>query len=444
VPRRVRVVKVHDRCAGFALRPAAALRGAVAPDRTGPLGESWRAWTALAVGVLAITAHSALSIAVSVLMKPMLADFAWARSDFAFTMTVRMLAMIAVVPFAGQLTDRIGARPVLATGALLMSAGIFLTSQVHSFATLAAVSIAIGVGQACVGSVAASALVLRLFRHRRGLAVGVLNGGDNLLNSAVPIAAAALLPVWGWRGTLGAFGGAYLILALVVLAALDRRDGRTSGAGDTATTRLRDLPWRDGRLWTLLLVYAAIYAYITSIQLHFHAFQTDLGRSPDVASRLLSTQILVGALGAPLFGAFAERTSVHAALVAVVGGLAATSVITWTATGTAAFGVWAVLHGLVNSGTVALLALVLHELFDPRQIGRLMGVASVACMSATILGNQFTAWTFDTFRSYRPAWQVYTALLVCALIPVLRLRRRAASDVATVSPTGTRVTEVSP
>ena len=65
-------------------------------------------------------------------------------------------------------------------------------------------------------------------------------------------------------------------------------------------------------------------------------------------------------------------------------------------------------------------------------------------MSATILGNQFTAWTFDTFRSYRPAWQVYTALLVCALIPVLRLRRRAASDVATVRPTGTRVTEVSP
>jgi hypothetical protein len=58
-----------------------------------------------------------------------------------------------------------------------------------------------------------------------------------------------------------------------------------------------------------------------------------------------------------------------------------------------------------------------------------MGVASVACMSATILGNQFTAWTFDTFRSYRPAWQVYTALLICALVPVVRLRRHAAAAV---------------
>src|SRR5262249_60239195 len=134
-----------------------------------------------------------------------------------------------------------------------------------------------------------------------------------LLQRALPLAAAALVPVWGRRGSVGAFGVAYLTLALVVVATLDRRDGGSDGAGDSAATRLRDLPWGDARLWTLLLVYAAVYAYITSIQLHFHAFQTDLGRSPEAASQLLSTQILVGALGAPLFAAFAGRTSVHAA-----------------------------------------------------------------------------------------------------------------------------------
>jgi MFS family permease len=398
----------------------------VASDRSGPLGESWGAWTALAVGVLAVTAHSALSIGVSVLMKAMLADFGWDRTDFAFTMTARMVSMIAVVPFAGQLTDRFGARRVLAMGALLMAAGIAAMARVTSWQPLLVVSVGIGAGQACVGSVAASALVLRLFRHRMGVAVGILNGGDNLLNSAIPIGAAALLPVWGWRGTLGGFAAGYLALAVLILLALSADAGRSPEARDAGAVRLRDLPWGDARLWTLLLTYAAVYAYITSIQLHFHAFQTDLGRSPAVASQLLSTQILVGALGAPLFGWVAERFSVHAALVAVVAGLAATSVMTWTVDGTAAFAAWAVLHGLVNSGTVALLALVLHDLFDPRQIGRLMGISSVACMSATILGNQFTAWTFDTFRSYRPAWQVYTALLVCALVPVTRLRRAAA------------------
>ncbi len=395
----------------------------MARDRQGPLGESWQAWVALGVGVLAVTAHSALSIAVSVLMKPMLADFGWDRGEFALTMTARMIAMIAVVPFAGQLTDRIGARRVLAAGALLMAVGITGMARVHSWTALLGVSLGIGAGQACVGSVAASALVLRLFRRRTGLAVGILNGGDNLLNSIVPIAAAAILPFWDWRGTLLGVAVGYLLLAGLIAAALGADDGRSTTARDLLPVRLRDVPWRDGRLWTLLLGYAAVYAYITSIQLHFHAFQTDLGRSPAVASRLLSTQILVGALGAPLFGLVAERYSPRAALVAVVSGLAATSVMTWTVTSTAAFAVWAVLHGLVNSGTVALLALALHDLFDPRQIGRLMGVASVSCMTATILGNQFTAWTFDAFHSYRPAWQCYTALLLCALVPIVRLSR---------------------
>jgi len=80
---------------------------------------SLQAWAALAVGVLAVTAHSALSIGTSVLMKPILAEFGWDRSAWAASMTTRMVAMIAVVTWAGQLTDRIGARRVLATGGLL-------------------------------------------------------------------------------------------------------------------------------------------------------------------------------------------------------------------------------------------------------------------------------------------------------------------------------------
>jgi MFS family permease len=239
------------------------------------------------------------------------------------------------------------------------------------------------------------------------------------------VAAAALLGTFGWRATLVVLAGAYAVLGAVVLRALPAGDGASGEtAGAVQHVDLRGLPWADPRLWTLLLAYAAVYAWITSIQLHFHAYQTDLGRSTEVASRLLAVQIAVGALGAPLFGWLAERTSARSALVLVVAGLGLSSIIVWTAHGTAAFAVWAVVHGLVNSGVVALLALVLHDLFDPAQIGRLMGVASVFCMSATILGNQFSAWIFDRFGSYVPAWRTYTVLMALALVPIVRLRGR--------------------
>jgi hypothetical protein len=55
-----------------------------------------------------------------------------------------------------------------------------------------------------------------------------------------------------------------------------------------------------------------------------------------------------------------------------------------------------------------------------------MGVAIMFCMSATMLGNNFSAAIFDHSGSYTRAWQTYTALMVVTLVPVLWLRRQAA------------------
>lgn len=393
------------------------------------LGEPWHAWLALLIGVLAVTAQTASSITVSVLMKTIVADFGWSRAEFASAATVRLVAMVLVMPFAGQLTDRLGARAVLAGGAALAGACVFAMAAVQSLPQLWAVSVAMGPAQAFIGSIGASALVLRLFDRHRGFAVGVLNGGDNLLNAGVPLAATALLEAGGWRLTLGTLGIVYFALALLVMAVLGREDGREAprDAGDRQAPPLRVMLARDRRLWVVFAVFAAVYAYITSLQLHFHAFQTDSGLSPELAARLLSMQILVGAVGAPLFGWLAERTSARMALVCCVAGLGTSAGIVTSLHSPVGLAAWAVFHGLVNGGVVAVLALVLHELSGgAARIGSLLGFAMAICMAATLIGNQWSAWMFDQFHSYAIAWQVYTGLLVCALPGTLWLLRAPA------------------
>lgn len=388
----------------------------------GPLGESWQAWVALAVGVVAISAHTASSMTFAVLMKPMLADLGWVRTDFAGAMTLRMGVMVLVLGAAGLLTDRIGARFVLAGGALIIGTGNYALSAVDSLPSLYIIMAWLGPGQAAIGSVAASALVLRLFERRRSLAIGILNGGDNLLNSGIYLGAAALLAAHGWRVTLEMLAGAYFVLALLILLALRRG---AQPAARRGPVRLRDIPWRDQRLWLVCLAYAGIYAFVTSVQLHLHAFLTDLGHSPAAAASVLSTLTLVGAVGSPLFGWVAERTSARFALLLVCLGLAAASVVLWTATELVSFTTWALGYGLVNSGVVALLTLVLAELFGAAQIGRLMGVAMMVCMSATMAGNLFSAQVFDRLGDYRFAWQTYSVIMLAVLVPVVRLWRTA-------------------
>ena len=388
----------------------------------GPFGESWQAWIALLVGVVAISAYTASSMTFAVLMKPILAELGWQRTDFAAAMTVRMAAMVVVLIFAGLLTDRIGARLVLAAGALIIGVGNVAFSFVHSLPGLYVVMAWLGPGQAAIGSVAASALVLRLFQRRRSLAIGILNGGDNLITSGVYPAAAALLALYGWRATVACLGSAYFVLAALILLVL-RGSERSDAEARRGPIRLRDVPWGDARLWVVCLTYAGIYAYVTSVQLHLHAFLTDSGHSDAEAAGVLSTLTLVGAAGAPLFGWFAERTSARLALLVVVTCLAASTLVLWNAHELSTFTGWAVFYGLVNSGVVALLTLVLAELFGADQIGRLMGVAMVACMSATMLGNMFSAQVFDRLGDYHIAWQTYSALMVFTLLPTLWLWR---------------------
>jgi MFS family permease len=409
----------------------------------GFLGESWRAWIALAIGVLAVSAHSALSFGMSPLLKPITDDLGWTRTQYASAMNFRMLLLMAVAPFAGQLVDRLGARVVLAAGALAMGIGTTAFASVRTLGELYALSLLIGPGQACIGSVAGSALVLRLFRRRRGVAIGVLNGGDNLITSGVHVSAAALLVEVGWRGTLSTLGVGYLALGALIFLVLrsdegmgasaqavaeDARGGASaaSGAGrgraqDAA--RLRDLPWRSAALWLLIATYVLVYAFITSIGIHFPAFQRDLGRSADEASWIYGLSTIVGAFGSVACGWLSERSSARTALVLTVLGLVVTSVVLWLPVGTPGYYAWAVVYGVVNASAVALLALVLNELFGAAQIGRLMGVAMVFCMAGTIAGNWFSAAIFDRLGSYTLVWQAYSALMLVALFPAVALRR---------------------
>ena len=401
-----------------------------AAPQAGFLGEPFRAWLALGIGVLAVSAHSALSFGMSPLLTPITDELGWTRSQYAAATNLRLLLLMLVAPFAGQLVDRFGARAVMAAGAAAMGIGTLGLATVTSLGQLYAISLLIGPGQACIGSVAGSALVLRLFRHRRGVAIGVLNGGDNLITSGVHVGAAALLLDFGWRGTLTTLGAVYLTLGLLILVVLRAAEGAGETAeGDGAPdprARLGDLPWREPALWLLIATYVLVYAFITSVGIHFPAFQRDLGRTADEASYVYGLSTLVGAFGSVAIGWLTERTSARAALLVTVGGLAATSVVLWLpgVTTTAFYG-WAVVYGVVNAGAVALLALVLNELFGAGQMGRLMGVAMVFCMAGTIAGNFLSAAIFDHYGSYVRVWEGYTGLMLLALVPAALLRRIA-------------------
>jgi MFS family permease len=91
------------------------------------------------------------------------------------------LALTALAPFAGRLTDRFGGKYVLMTGLVVYAAGIAgvaLVSSVHATSlTFAPVLVVAGLGIGAIFAPSATEAIRAAPRHLAGAASGVLNTG---------------------------------------------------------------------------------------------------------------------------------------------------------------------------------------------------------------------------------------------------------------------------
>ncbi|MGD9890765.1 MAG: MFS transporter, partial [Dehalococcoidia bacterium] len=107
---------------------------------------------------------------------------------------------------SGPLADRIGARWLVAVGAVLIGAGLLVASRADSIWHLyVTYSIGVGLGIACI-LVPATETVQHWFVRRRGLATGLTMAGSGAGNLAGPPVAAVLLRVWDWSVVFVALG----------------------------------------------------------------------------------------------------------------------------------------------------------------------------------------------------------------------------------------------
>lgn len=82
-----------------------------------------------ALGVTQITAWGTSYYCLGVLAGPIARDTGWSRSLVYFGFTVSLLVVGAVSAWAGRAIDRYGARAVMSSGTVLVSAGLLLPSR---------------------------------------------------------------------------------------------------------------------------------------------------------------------------------------------------------------------------------------------------------------------------------------------------------------------------
>lgn len=175
--------------------------------------DSRRGWTVVAAGALASGTAFGTVYTFGAFFEAMAEDLDAGRGSTALVFGVTLLLFFGFGVVSGPLADRFGPRRLVLGGALLVSTGLALTSQVDA---VAAGYLTYGVGVGLGGGLIITPLYAAAggwFVRRRALAMGVVATGNGLGTLVLVPLAERLISDHGWRQ-------AYLVLAAVDLVLL--------------------------------------------------------------------------------------------------------------------------------------------------------------------------------------------------------------------------------
>jgi OFA family oxalate/formate antiporter-like MFS transporter len=178
-------------------------------------------WIQLAAGVLGMVAIANLQYGWTLFVDPIEAKFHWGRSAIQVAFTLFVLAETWLVPIEGYLVDRIGPRPMVALGGILVGCAWMLNARAG---TLGVLYLAAVLGGAGAGIVYGTSIgnALKWFPHRRGLAAGITAAAFGAGSALTVLPISTMIRDRGFEAAFFWFGlgqGTLVLAASLVLRA---------------------------------------------------------------------------------------------------------------------------------------------------------------------------------------------------------------------------------
>jgi len=370
----------------------------------------------------------------SIFLAPLQREFGWTRAQVSLAFTISIACIAAGVLAGGRWHDRQGPAPVALTGALLFSAGIFLSRYTHALWWLYAcygvlVGFASGVGYVCPLAVG-----MKWFPEKRGLVTGLMVMGYGAGSALIAPLAGLLLYRYGWRNTFSLLGLGFLVITTAGSFFLRnppegwRPEGWNPPSPELRAFRPpRDYPpgrmLRTGTFYRMWLAYALGTSAGLMVIGHLAAFAEGSGFSPRDAA--LSVGVLsvgngFGRIGSGWMSDHIGRTRTLFLVMGVTGLL----LLLEPRVGTVPLLFGSVfLIGYCYGSQLAVFPSAAADFFGIRNLGNNYGLLLTAWGVAGIIGPMAGGRIFDATKSYA------TAFLIAAVLAFL-----AAAVIATVRP----------
>jgi MFS family permease len=249
-------------------------------------------------------AMGAMVNGLSAFVVPLEAAHGWSRGEIALINTLGILGLALGGLPMGAIADRIGTRPVVLGGVVVVGACYLLAAATTALWQVYALMFAAGFFGAAAIFPPIIAYVGRWFAAGgAGLAIGVVSAGQALGQGGVPFAASLAIERLGVGPAFAFLGGAMLLL--LVPLALTLRPPPSAGTRGGAPAGTGHPPF--GVVVPVLCLAIVLCCTTMSVPLmHLMPLLQDRGHSAEEAGRVMFAMMLVAIAGRVAFGRLAD------------------------------------------------------------------------------------------------------------------------------------------
>jgi sugar phosphate permease len=344
---------------------------------------------------------------------PLKEQFGWSQTELNYSLVFSFISGL-LAPYIGNLSDRIGIRPVMFFSLLLIATGFLLRPFITELWHWYLFSSLVYAGFPGATIMPAGKMVGLWFPKTRGRVMGAVVAGNNFGGVTMPPLAAAIIAALSWEMAYVTFGMIMAALGVVALFVIVEDENKIetemnqTGRADQAHVARAAAragltvkqALRNRNFWLVMIgLVAATFTYqgvLTQLRQHFE----ESGFAPAVATTAVSIIAGMGIFSKLAFGRASEKITARVATIISVSLQAAGVFIIASADATPLLWVGIFVFGTGFGGLGALIVLVVQEAFGMKEFGGIMGLMQVGMIASSAGAPYMAGKIHDATESF--------------------------------------------
>ena len=362
------------------------------------------------------------------------AEFGWSRATISGASSLMFLMMGVLGIVMGRVNDTLGPRVLLTVATAVFAMGYLLMYRMTTIWELYLFYGLLGGLGMGAHDVVTLSTVARWFIRHRGLMSGIVKAGAGIGQVLIPLAAAVLVSIYGWRQACLLIGVVTLVI-MVLAAQVVRRDPAEfglrplgdekrpdleSGAGEGGLTFQQAATTRP--FWILCLAKLSDFFCLLTIMTHIIPHGIDQGLAPATAVAVLSLIGGCSILGRILLGSAFDRIGAKRSLGTCFLVLLVTLIFLQVSTDPHLLFVFAPIYGIAHGGFFAIASPSVAHYFGMRSHGTIFGFVLFFGTLGGTVGPLLSGRIFDVTGSYDIAFMILIGFAIFGLLLTAALR----------------------